>query len=222
MNRAKRTQLRRRRDRGSQDWGVINQILDAGFIAHVGFCVNRQPFVIPTVYGRNKRTLYLHGSVASRMLRELDTEIEACVSVTLVDGLVLSRSAFDHSMNYRSVVAFGKARAITDPEQKVDSLRILSNHLIAGRWADVRAPNDEELNATSVLEFLVEEASAKIRSGPPQDDKSDFEWAVWAGVLPLEMRSLPPIPDGNLVKGVAIPDYVVNYDARLTRGPANL
>src|SRR5712691_1074178 len=161
MNLSKRTELRRIPDRGSHDWATINQILDAGFLAHVGFCLDGQLFVIPTLYGRDGERLYLHGSAASRMLRDLETGIPACVTVTLVDGLVLSRSAFDHSMNYSSMVAFGNARKITDPEQKVSALRVISEHLIAGRWAEVRGPSEKELKATTVLEFSIEEAFIK-------------------------------------------------------------
>jgi nitroimidazol reductase NimA-like FMN-containing flavoprotein (pyridoxamine 5'-phosphate oxidase superfamily) len=215
MNLSKRTELRRIPDRGSHDRETIDSILDAGFLAHVGFCLDGRPFVIPTLYGRDGERLYLHGSSASRMLRELETGISTCVTVTLVDGLVLSRSAFDHSMNYRSVVAFGTARKVVDPEQKVKALRILSEHLIAGRWADVRVPNQKELKATTVLEFSIEEASSKVRNGPPLDDESDYGLPVWAGVLPLEIKSRPPIPDDKLVEGVTLPDYVRRYDARL-------
>jgi nitroimidazol reductase NimA-like FMN-containing flavoprotein (pyridoxamine 5'-phosphate oxidase superfamily) len=215
MNLTKRTELRRIPDRGSHDGATINQILDAGFLAHVGFCLDGQPFVIPTLYGRDGERLYLHGSAASRMLRELETGVAACVTVTLVDGLVLSRSAFDHSMNYRSIVAFGTARKVVDPEQKVKSLRVISEHLIAGRWADVRGPSENELKATTVLEFSIEEASSKVRSGPPLDDESDYGLPVWAGVLPLEIKSRLPIPDDKSVEGVTLPDYVRRYDARL-------
>jgi len=215
MNLTNRTKLRRIPDKGSHDRKTIDSILDAGFLAHVGFCLDGQPFVIPTLYGRDGERLYLHGSAASRMLRELETGIAACVTVTLVDGLVLSRSAFDHSMNYRSIVAFGTARKIADPEQKVKSLRVISEHLIAGRWADVRGPSEKELKATTVLEFSIEEASSKVRSGPPLDDESDYGLPVWAGVLPLEIKSRPPIPDDNLIKGVTLPDYVRRYDARI-------
>src|SRR5258707_4231752 len=215
MKLSKRTELRRIPARGSHDWETINEILDAGFLASVGFCVDRQPFVIPTLYGRDGEGLYLHGSAVSRMLRELETGIPACVTVMLVDGLVLSRSAFDHSMNYRSVVAFGKARKVVDPEQKIKSLRVISEHLIAGRWADVRGPSEHELKATTVLEFSIEEASSKVRSGPPLDTETDYGLPVWAGVLPLEMKSRPPIPDDKLVEGVTLPDYVRRYDARL-------
>jgi len=221
MKPSKRTELRRIPDRGSRDWETIGQILDAGFLASVGFCVDGQPFVIPTLYGRDGEKLYLHGSVVSRMLQELETGIPACVTVTLVDGLVLSRCAFDHSMNYRSVVAFGTARKVADREQKIKSLRVISEHLIAGRWAEVRGPSDKELKATTVLEFSIEEASSKVRSGPPLDDESDYELKVWAGVLPFAMKSRPPIPDDKLIEGVTVPDYVARYDARLN-GPYGL
>src|SRR5712691_5620518 len=221
MSLTKRTELRRIPNRGSHDWGTIHQILDAGFLACVGFCVDGQPFVIPTLYGRDGERLYLHGSAVSRMLRKLETGIPACVTVTLVDGLVLSRSAFDHSMNYRSVVAFGRARRIADPVQKVKSLRVISEHLIAGRWEDVRKPSEKELKATTVLEFSMEEVSSKVRSGPPLDDESDYGLPVWAGVLPLEIRSRPPIPDDRLVEGVTLPDYVRRYDTRLEGGAGN-
>jgi uncharacterized protein len=201
--------------RGSHDWNTISRILDEGFLAHVGFSVDAQPFVIPTLYGRQGERLYLHGSAASRMLGELETGIPACITVTLVDGLVLSRSAFDHSMNYRSVVAFGMAKKITDPVEKIESLRVISEHLIPGRWAEVRGPSDSELKATTVLEFLIDEVSSKVRSGPPLDDESDYGLPVWAGVLPLELRSRSPIPHEQILEGVALPDYVARYDARL-------
>jgi hypothetical protein len=215
MNLTKRTELGRFPARGSHDWETIKQILDTGFLAHVGFCVSGQPFVIPTLYGRDRERLYLHGSAASRMLEELETGILACVSVTLVDGLVLARSAFDHSMNYRSVVAFGTARKVAEPEYKLKALRIISEHLIAGRWEDVREPSQKESKATTVLEFSIEEASSKVRSGPPLDDESDYGLPVWAGILPLEIKSRPPVPDDRLVEGVTVPDYVRRFDARL-------
>lgn len=215
MNLTKRTELRRIPANGSRDWDTVSRILDMGFLAHVGFCVEGQPFVIPTLYGREGEKLYLHGSAASRMLRQLETGIRACVTVTLVDGLVLSRSAFEHSMNYRSVVAFGMAKKITGPIEKIKSLRVISEHLIPGRWAEVREPSERELKATSVLEFSIDEASAKVRSGPPLDDEADYGRPVWAGVLPLELRSGAPIPDSKLIAGLAVPDYVLRYDARL-------
>jgi uncharacterized protein len=221
MNLTKRTELRRLPDRGAHDRETIYQILDAGFLAHVGFCVEGQPFVIPTLYGRDGEKLYLHGSAASRMLGQLATGIPACVTVTLVDGLVLARSAFDHSMNYRSAVAFGTAQKIADPAQKMKSLRVISEHLIAGRWEDVRQPSEKELKATTVLEFSIEEASSKVRSGPPLDDEDDYRLPVWAGVLPLEIKSRVPIPDDRLIDGVIVPDYVRHYQARLNGGTSH-
>src|SRR5580700_2804133 len=218
MNLTKRTELRRVPDRGSHDWETINKILDVGFLASVGFCVDGQPFVIPTLYGRDGERLYLHGSAASRMLRELETGVPACVTVTLVDGLVLSRSAFDHSLNYRSVVAFGTARKVMDPEQKIKSLRVISEHLIAGRWAEVRGPSEKELKATTVLEFSIDEASAKVRAGPPLDNENDYDLPVWAGVIPLEIASRPPMPDDRLIEGVPVPEYVQRYYERLIGG----
>jgi nitroimidazol reductase NimA-like FMN-containing flavoprotein (pyridoxamine 5'-phosphate oxidase superfamily) len=193
---------------------VVNAILDAAFLAHVGFNANGQPFVIPTLYGREGEKLYLHGSAASRMLRQLDTGIAACVNVTLVDGLVLARSAFHHSMNYRSVVAFGTARKIESATEKENGLRIISDHLIAGRWNDVRLPTEQELKATAVLEFTMEEASAKIRSGPPLDDEEDYALPVWAGVLPLQLKPGDPVPDSRLPAGMPLPEYVRSYANR--------
>jgi nitroimidazol reductase NimA-like FMN-containing flavoprotein (pyridoxamine 5'-phosphate oxidase superfamily) len=149
------------------------------------------------------------------MLGELETGISACITVTLVDGLVLARSAFNHSMNYRSVVAFGTARKIADPKRKIKSLQMISEHLIAGRWEEVRGPSERELKATTVLEFSIEEASSKVRSGPPVDDECDYGFPVWAGVLPLETRPQSPKPDDKLVDGVTVPDYVRLYDRRL-------
>ena len=177
-----------------------------------------QPFVIPTLYGRDGETLYLHGSSASRMLGELETGTPACVTVTLVDGLVLARSAFHHSMNYRSVVAFGTARKVVDPERKVECLRVISEHVIAGRWKDVRGPSEKELRATTVLEFSIEEASSKVRTGPPVDDDGDYGLPVWAGVLPLEVKSQVPVPDDRLVEGSRLPNYVRLYDDRRNGG----
>jgi nitroimidazol reductase NimA-like FMN-containing flavoprotein (pyridoxamine 5'-phosphate oxidase superfamily) len=209
MNPTKRTQLGRLPNRGSYDSEAINAVLDAAFLAHVGFQVNGQPLVIPTLYGREEDKLYLHGSAASRMLRELETGVPACVCVTIVDGLVLARSAFHHSMNYRSVVAFGTARKLEDPERKTTALRIISEHLIAGRWNDVRQPTAKELKATSVLEFAMEEASAKIRTGPPVDDEEDYGLPVWAGVLPLRLEEKAPIPDPRLAEDAVVPQYMV-------------
>jgi nitroimidazol reductase NimA-like FMN-containing flavoprotein (pyridoxamine 5'-phosphate oxidase superfamily) len=209
MKRTKRTEFRRLPGRGSYDVDTINAILDSGFLAHVGFCVDGQPYVIPTLYGRNGEKLYLHGSAASRMLGRLETGILGCIAVTLVDGLVLARSAFHHSMNYRSVVAFGTAHRIDEPAQKTRALRIISEHLIAGRWNDVRNPSEKELKATAVLEFSIEEASAKIRTGPPLDDEEDYSLPVWAGILPVSLEARPPIRDSRLTDDIEVPEYVL-------------
>lgn len=211
MKVSERTQLRRLPNRGSHELEAVCQILDAGFLAHVAFNVDGQPFVVPTLYGREGEALFLHGSAASRMLRELDRGIPACVNVTLVDGLVLARSAFHHSMNYRSVVAFGTARKINDPDHKTEALRLISEHLIRGRWNEVRVPNEKELKATAVLEFTMEEASAKVRTGPPMDDEEDYALPVWAGVLPLALTPSLPIPDSRLSDGTGVPGYVRHY-----------
>ena len=205
MKLTKRTELRRLPKRGSHEAQTIYAILDAGFLAHVGFQMNGQPFVIPTLYGRQENKLYLHGSAASRMLGELETSMPVCINVTLVDGLVLARSAFHHSMNYRSVVAFGSARKIDDPEQKTQALRVISEHLIAGRWNDVRSPTGKELKATSVLEFSIEEASAKVRAGPPLDDEEDYALPAWAGVIPLTMSAGQPLADPRMPPRTPLP-----------------
>lgn len=206
MSQENRAQLRRLPDRGSYDEDTIYRILDAGFLAHVGFNVDGQPFVIPTLYGRSSGKLYLHGSAASRMLRKLDTGVAACVSVALIDGVVLARSAFHHSMNYRSVVAFGTARKIEDAVLKVEALRTISEHLMAGRWEDVRPPSQKELKATAVLEFSIEEASAKVRTGPPHDEPEDYDLPVWAGVVPFEFKAVEAVPE--LVDAGEPPAYV--------------
>jgi len=211
MKPSHRTQLRRLPKRGFHDSASINAILDAGFLAHVGFEVEGQPFVIPTLYGRDGEKLYLHGSAASRMLGELEQGVPACVTVTLVDGLVLARSAFHHSMNYRSVVAFGTACKIADESQKRNALRVVSEHLIRGRWDDVREPNSKELKATSVLEFQIEEASAKIRQGPPLDDEEDYSLPMWAGILPVKLKAGTPTPDARLAPDTALPRYLADF-----------
>ncbi len=208
MKRTERSRLRRLPRRGSHDAATVHAILDAGFLAHVGFAVEGQPFVIPTLYGREGDRLFLHGSSVSRMLTALAAGGPACVTVTLVDGLVLARSAFHHSINYRSVVAFGTARALTDPEEKTHGLRVISDHLVAGRWDDVRPPTARELKVTAVVELLIEEASAKVRAGPPVDDPTDFDLPVWAGVLPLRLRADTPAPDEHVSDRTPPPDYL--------------
>ncbi len=208
MKLTSRTELRRLPSRGSHNPEAIHAVLDAGFVAHVGFQVDGQPFVIPTLYGREDGKLYLHGSAASRMLVRLGSGAPVCITVTLVDGLVLARSAFHHSMNYRSVVVFGTARRIEQRPEKLRALRIISEHLIPGRWEEVRSPNEAELGATTVLEVSIEEASAKIRQGPPVDNEEDYALPVWAGVLPLKLEAQTPVPDSRMLDGVAAPAYL--------------
>ena len=176
----------------------------------MAFQVEGQPFVIPTLYGRDGDMLYLHGSAASRMLRELETGMPACVTVTLVDGVVLARSAFNHSMNYRSVVAFGTAKKIAEAAEKTRALHVISEHVLKGRWEDVRGPSEKELKATAVLRFAIDEASAKVRQGPPLDDEEDYSLPVWAGVLPLKLMAQEPVADPRMIEGIEEPEYVKN------------
>lgn len=198
-----RTQVRRLPKRGVYDRSRIHAILDEGFLCHVGFLVDGQPYVIPTGYVRAGDQIYLHGSAASRMLRSLDQGIDVCLTVTLVDGFVLARSAFHHSMNYRSVVVLGKARLVGTPEEKWEALRRFTNHIVPGRWDEVRQPTAQELKATSVLALALDEASAKVRTGPPVDDEEDYALSVWAGVVPLHLEPDTPVADERLAQGVA-------------------
>ncbi|MGJ5674161.1 MAG: pyridoxamine 5'-phosphate oxidase family protein [Nostochopsis sp.] len=206
-----RTKIRRVPQRGQYECQVIYDILDEGLVCHVGFAVDDQPFVIPTAYGRIRDKLYIHGSPASRMLRSLQNAIEVCVTVTLLDGLVLARSAFHHSMNYRSVVIFGTATIVENPEEKLAALHAFTEHVMSGRWAEVRPPSRQELQGTLVLSLPLDEASAKVRTGPPLDDEADYSLPVWAGVLPLQQKAAAPIPDSRLQSGMTLPDYVQNY-----------
>ena len=206
-----RTRVVREPERGVYDREAAYRILDEGFICHVGFSLDGQPFVIPTSYGRKDANLYIHGSAASRMLRQMKEGVAVCVTVTLLDGLVLARSIFNHSMNYRSVVILGKATLVDDPEEKLTALRALSEHIVPGRWDDARQPNERELKATSVLRVAIEEFSSKVRTGPPIDDAEDLAFPTWAGVLPLEMKVGEAIGDENLLAGKAVPEYVKGY-----------
>jgi uncharacterized protein len=206
-----RTRVIRESERGVYDRETAYKILDEGFLCHVGFTVDGQPFVIPTSYGRKGDSLYIHGSAASRMLRQMKEGVPVCVTVTLLDGLVLARSIFNHSMNYRSVVVLGKATLVDDPEEKLAALIVLSEHIIPGRWADSRQPNERELKATSVLRLPIEEFSAKVRQGPAIDDEPDYAFPTWAGVVPLEMVAGKPIDDARLMEGQKIPAYAQHY-----------
>jgi nitroimidazol reductase NimA-like FMN-containing flavoprotein (pyridoxamine 5'-phosphate oxidase superfamily) len=186
-------------------------ILDAAFVCHVGFCVEGQPYVIPTNYGRSGDTLYVHGSAASRMLRTLSGGVPVCVTVTHVDGLVLARSAFHHSVNYRSVVILGKVRLVEEPAEKMEALRLFTEHVMKGRWDDVRLPTEQEIKATTVLAIPLEEVSAKVRTGGPVDDEADYSLPVWAGVLPLETVAKEPVPDAQRKNDPPLPDYLKNH-----------
>jgi len=193
-----RTTIKRVPKRGNYDRATIYSILDEGLVCHIGFVANGQPFVIPTAYGRAGDRLYIHGSPASRMLRLLQQGLDLCVTVTLLDGLVLARSAFHHSMNYRSVVVVGKATPVEEIEAKRDALKAFMEKLVPGRWEQTRQPNRNELLGTSVLSIPLLEASAKLRSGPPIDDEADYNLPVWAGEIPLRLVQGEPIPDPRL------------------------
>jgi nitroimidazol reductase NimA-like FMN-containing flavoprotein (pyridoxamine 5'-phosphate oxidase superfamily) len=197
-----RTQVKRLPQRGVYDKAQVYAILDEAFLCHVGFTVDGQPYVIPTAYVRVDDRLYIHGSAASRMLRTLDGGVDVCVTVTLVDGFVLARAAFHHSLNYRSVVALGRARLITDAEEKREALRHFTNHVAPGRWDEVRQPTEPELRSTSVLALPLEEVSAKVRTGGPKDDEEDYALPIWAGVVPIRVTPGEPIPDGRVPAGV--------------------
>jgi nitroimidazol reductase NimA-like FMN-containing flavoprotein (pyridoxamine 5'-phosphate oxidase superfamily) len=209
-----RTRLVREADRAVYDRAAAYQILDEGFICQVGFVVDGQPFVIPTGYGRVGDNLYIHGSAASRMLRRVDEGVAVCLTVTLLDGLVLARSIFNHSMNYRSVVILGTANAVNDPAEKLEALRLLSEHILPGRWVESRQPNERELKATLVMRLPIEEFSAKVRQGPPIDDEEDYAFPTWAGVIPLVMVAGKPINDPRLDPGREVPAYAKHYSRK--------
>jgi len=206
-----RTQVKRLPKRGHYGRETVHKILDEAFVCHVGFVVDGQPYVIPTNFGRVGDTVYLHGSAASRMLRTLSGGIPVCVTVTLVDGLVLARSAFHHSVNYRSVVILGTAKLVEDPTQKMEALRLFTEHIMKGRWDEIRWPNEQELKGTTVLALPLEEVSAKVRVGGPVDDEEDYSLPVWAGVLPLSQRKGAPVPDTRLKENTPVPQYITNY-----------
>jgi uncharacterized protein len=202
-----RTTVRRQPTRGVYDAETIAAILDEGFVCHVGFVAEGQPFVIPTIYGRRGSGLYLHGSAVGRLLKTLAGGVPVCVTVTLVDGLVLARSVFNHSMNYRSVVVLGTA-VVVEGEEKVTALETIAEHVAPGRWKEARGPSANELKATLVLSLPLDEASAKVRTGPPEDEDEDYELPHWAGVLPLALAAGNPIADPRLPVGTALPPSV--------------
>ncbi len=207
-----RTRVKRLPARGHYDRETICSILDEAFICQVGYVLDGQPYVIPTGFARIGDNLYLHGSSASRMLRSVSEGVDVCVTVTLLDGLVLARSAFHHSVNYRSVVLLGKAQLVDDADEKYRALEAFTEHIIPGRWADVRWPNELELKATSVLKLPITEASAKVRTGGPKDDDEDYSLNVWAGILPLTIKKGDPIADELLIEGLTEPGYLRDYE----------
>jgi nitroimidazol reductase NimA-like FMN-containing flavoprotein (pyridoxamine 5'-phosphate oxidase superfamily) len=206
-----RTTVKRRAQRGVYEHATILRILDEGLVCHMGFVADGQPFVLPTAYARIDDALYLHGSPSNRMLRAGKSGLGLCVTVTLLDGLVLARSAFHHSMNYRSVVLLGTALEVDDLEEKRAAFRALVEHVVPGRYAGVRAPTDDEIRGTLVLRLPITEGSAKIRSGPPIDDESDYGWPVWAGVIPLALRPGTPTSDPRLDPERGVPTYASAY-----------
>jgi uncharacterized protein len=206
-----RTRVVRESHRGVYDRAEAYAILDEGFICYVGFVVDGQPFVIPTAYGRVEDDLYIHGSAASRMLRSLEKGVPVCVTVTLLDGLVLARSIFNHSMNYRSVVVLGTAVAVREAKEKLAALKSLSEHILPGRWAESRPPNEKELKQTLVLRLPIQEFSAKVRQGPPLDDEEDYAFPTWAGVIPLQIVPGVPEDDPRLDPKLPVPAYASKY-----------
>jgi hypothetical protein len=202
-----RTTVKRLPKRAHYDAEAVHAILDAAFICHVGFVVDGQPYVIPTGFGRDGDKLYIHGSAVSRTLKTLGSGVPMCLTVTLLDGLVLARSGFHSSMNYRSVVVLGTAHPVTGDE-KGHALAVISDQILKGRWDEIRGPSRKELNGTTVLALPLKEASAKVRTGPPVDDEEDYAMPIWAGVVPLQMKTGTPIPDERLPDSIPVPAYV--------------
>jgi uncharacterized protein len=214
---SERTTVKRMPQRGVYDRKVINAILDEGLVCHLGFTVDSQPYVLPTIYARDAEQLLIHGSAASRMLRTVRNGIAVCATVTLIDGLVLARSAYHHSMNYRSVVILGTATEICDRASKLAAMHMIVNHVIPGRWDGVRAPSEAEIRATIVWSLPLTEVSAKVRTGPPLDDEEDYALSSWAGVLPLSLDAHAPVADPRLPAGIQTPSYVRFYRRGLPR-----
>ncbi|MBE9046569.1 pyridoxamine 5'-phosphate oxidase family protein [Pleurocapsales cyanobacterium LEGE 10410] len=206
-----RSTIRRIPKRGSREIELIYSILDEALVAHVGFISNNQPVVIPMAYGREGDRLYLHGSPVSRLLKTLERGVDVCFTVTILDALVVARSLFHHSMNYRSVVLFGKATLLDSEGEKMKALKAFTEHMIPGRWQDARIPSDRELKGTTVLSLPIDEGSAKVRTGQPQDDPQDYSLPIWAGELPLKLTAGVPIPDTQLIPEIEIPQNLVNY-----------
>lgn len=212
--RTAKNRIKRLPKRGNYDRETLYSILDEALICHVGFAESGQPYVIPINFARIQDTIVLHGAKASRLLRHIAAGNPVCVEATIVDGLVLARSVFHHSVNYRSVVVFGSGRLVEDHTEKLAALQAITEHLIPGRWNEARLPNRKELNATTVVSIKIDEASAKIRVVPPIDDEPDYSLPVWAGILPLEEMVLSPIRDEHLPADVPLPEYMTKYSRK--------
>ena len=208
-----RNTLRRSPQRGHYDRATIYPILDAGFLCHVGFTIGEQPYVLPNAYGREGDTLYLHGAIGNRMLNQLEQGIPVCVTVTHTDGIVLARSVFHHSFNYRSVVLFGTACRVAEAE-KEHALHVVTEQILKGRWDEARPPTEQELRITKVLAVTIEEASAKVRTGPPKDEEEDYTLPIWAGVLPLKMVAGEAIPDPAMKQALPLPESIREYHSK--------
>ena len=206
-----RNRVRRVPKRGQYDKDTIYRILDEGLVCHVGLAEDGQPVVIPMNYARRDDAVILHGAPASRLLKYVQAGHPVCVTVTLLDGLVLARSVYHHSMNYRSVVVFGRGRLIEAEQEKLEALEVLTEHILPGRWQDARRPNRQELDATAVVSVAIETASAKVRTGPPADDEDDYQLPVWAGVLPIQQQALTPVNDPRLRRDIPLPSSISNY-----------
>ena len=212
-----RSKINRMPVRGSYDRDTIYKILDESFICQIGFNIDKQVNIIPTLYGRKDDSIFIHGSKNSRMLKSFETGQDICISVTLIDGIVLARSAFHHSVNYRSVVLFGKPIIVKSEEKKKEGLNVIMDQIISGRWEDVRKPNENELNVTSIYKIKINEASAKIRTGSAVDDKDDLDLNVWAGVLPLKTIADEPMRNPDLKENIGLPDYLHNYNMKIRK-----
>ncbi len=208
---SERVRLRRKRERGSYERAVIDEILDEGLIAHLGIVEDSQPLVVPTLHARKGDVVYLHGSAASRTLRASGGGADACLTVSLIDGLVLARAAMHHSANYRSAMLLGRARTVTEHDEQIAAVEAIVERIVPGRWADVRPPDEKELRATALLAFPIDEASAKVRVGPPLDDEEDYASDAWAGVIPLSLGAGEPQPDPRLRAGIPVPGYARSY-----------
>jgi nitroimidazol reductase NimA-like FMN-containing flavoprotein (pyridoxamine 5'-phosphate oxidase superfamily) len=206
-----RNQVKRLAERGQYDKAVIYPIVDEAFICHIGFVMEDQPFVIPTIHARQDDTILFHGAKASRLLKHIQAGNPLCVTVTLLDGLVMARSVFHHSMNYRSAVLYGHGHLVEAGSEKMEALRLVSEAIMPGRWDDARQPTRKEMNATTVVAMPIESASAKIRTGPPGDDEEDYALRVWAGVVPLRQQIGTPLADPVLTDGINMPDYMADF-----------